>query len=63
MKNKYSLALIIAMILSSCVTTTTTITSPDGTVTVIESTTVSGEDVAIGATGTAVAIGTIQGDK
>ena len=51
--------LAVALLLASCVTSETTVTSPDGTVTTIKQTTLSGEGVATGA----AAIATVTADK
>jgi uncharacterized protein YceK len=64
MKLKHSLAFILAaMILSSCATVETTTTDKNGTVTVTKSTTLSGSDIATGATGVAGAVKTVSSDK
>jgi hypothetical protein len=41
--------LAVAMLLASCATTETTVTAPDGTVTVTKQTTISGTEIATGA--------------
>jgi PBP1b-binding outer membrane lipoprotein LpoB len=64
MKLKHSLAFILAaLILSSCVTTETTVTAPDGTVTKTKATTLSGSDIATGATGIGSAVKDVTNDK
>jgi len=64
MKLKHSLAFIIAALtISSCVTTETTTTAPDGTVTKTKATTLSGADIATGATGIGDAVKTVSSDK
>jgi hypothetical protein len=64
MKLKHSLAFSLAFfIFASCVTTETTTTAPDGTVTKTKATTLSGSDIATGATGVAGAVKTVSSDK
>jgi len=64
MKLRHSLAYILAaMILASCATTETVITSPDGTVTRTKTTELSGSDIAVGAAGVAGAVNIVSGDK
>jgi len=64
MKPKHSIAfLIAALILASCATVKTTTTAPDGTVTVTEQTTLSGADIATGATGIGSAVKDVSSDK
>jgi len=64
MKLKHSIAfLIAALILASCVTTETTTTAPDGTVTKTKATTLSGADIATGATGIGSAVKDVSSDK
>jgi len=56
-------ALFAALILASCVTTETTVTSPDGTVTKTKATTLSGSEIATGATGIGSAVKDVSSDK
>jgi len=64
MKTLLNIALILtALAFASCATIKTTTTAPDGTVTVTETTTVSGTDIATGATGVGSAVKTVSSDK
>ena len=64
LKLTYIVAISIAVLaLSNCVTTETTVTAPDGTVTRTKQTVVSGADIATGAIGTATAVGIVDNDK
>jgi PBP1b-binding outer membrane lipoprotein LpoB len=64
MKLRHSIAFIFAaLILASCVTTETTTTAPDGTVTKTKATTLSGSDIATGATGIGDAVNKVSSDK
>jgi PBP1b-binding outer membrane lipoprotein LpoB len=63
MKIKYIAFILAALILASCVTTETTTTAPDGTVTTTKATTLSGADIATGATGIGSAVKDVTDDK
>jgi len=64
MKLKHIIAaLFTALILASCVTTETTTTDKNGTVTVTKSTTLSGSDIATGATGIGDAVKNVTDEK
>jgi uncharacterized protein YceK len=64
MKLRHSFVFFIAaLILASCATVETTTTDKNGTVTVTKSTTLSGSDIATGATGVAGAVKTVSSDK
>jgi PBP1b-binding outer membrane lipoprotein LpoB len=52
-----------ALLLASCVTSETTVTAPDGTVTRTKQTVISGQDIATGAAGAADAVKVVRGDK
>ena len=63
MKLKHVSIITIALGISSCATVKTTVTDKNGTVTVTESTTLSGIDIATGAAGVAGAVKTVSSDK
>lgn len=63
MKLRHISIITIALGITSCATIETTVTAPDGTTTKTKTTTLSGSDIATGATGVAGAVKTVSSDK
>jgi hypothetical protein len=63
MKLRHVSIITIALGITSCATIETTVTAPDGTTTKTKTTTLSGSDIATGATGIGSAVKDVTDDK